>query len=76
MPQYLVCNYIPDDFDPSTVTEAMIEEITRLTGNLLLPAPGSSPAASHRTQFVIAVELWSDGTLGPSRADHKHKPTY
>jgi len=33
MPQYLVCNYIPDDFDPSTVTEAMIEEITRLTGN-------------------------------------------
>ena len=33
MPQYLVCNYIPDDFDPSTVTEAMIKEITRLTGN-------------------------------------------
>jgi hypothetical protein len=27
MPQYLVCNYLPDDFDPSTVTEAMIEEI-------------------------------------------------
>jgi hypothetical protein len=26
MPQYLVCNYLPDDFDPSTVTEAMIEE--------------------------------------------------
>ena len=27
MPQYLVANYLPDDFDPSTVTEAMIEEI-------------------------------------------------
>ena len=30
MPQYLVCNYMPDDFDPSTVTEAMIEEIHAL----------------------------------------------
>jgi len=29
MPQYLVANYLPDDFDPSTVTEAMIEEIQR-----------------------------------------------
>ena len=27
MPQYLVANYLPDDFDPSTVTEAMMEEI-------------------------------------------------
>ncbi len=27
MPQYLVANYLPDNFDPSTVTEAMIEEI-------------------------------------------------
>jgi hypothetical protein len=26
MPQYLVANYLPDDFDPSTVTEAMIGE--------------------------------------------------
>jgi len=23
MPQYLVANYLPDDFDPSAVTEAM-----------------------------------------------------
>ena len=30
MPQYLVCNYIPDDFTPSTVTEAMIGEIRAL----------------------------------------------
>ena len=27
MPQYLVANYLPDDFDPSVVTEAMMEEI-------------------------------------------------
>ena len=30
MPQYLVCNYLPEDFDPSAVTEAMIEEIHAL----------------------------------------------
>ena len=36
MPQYLVANYLPDDFDPSAVTEAMIE------------ARESSPAASPR----------------------------
>ena len=27
MPQYLVAGYQPDDFDPSTVTEEMMEEI-------------------------------------------------
>jgi len=30
VPQYLVANYLPDDFDPSAVTEAMIEEIHAL----------------------------------------------
>jgi hypothetical protein len=33
MPQYLVANYLPDDFDPSAVTEAMIEEIHALNRN-------------------------------------------
>ena len=35
MPQYLVANYLPDDFDPSTVTEAMIEEIHALNRELI-----------------------------------------
>jgi len=35
MPQYLVCNYMPDDFDPSTVTEAMIEEIHALNREMI-----------------------------------------
>ena len=35
MPQYLVCNYLPDDFDPSTVTEAMIEEIHALNREMI-----------------------------------------
>jgi len=35
MPQYLVANYLPDDFDPSTVTEALIEEIHALNRELI-----------------------------------------
>jgi hypothetical protein len=54
MPHYLVANYLPDDFDPSTVTEAMIEEIHELNRELIAAgvrkfACGISPAASAKT---------------------------
>jgi hypothetical protein len=54
MPQYLVANYLPDDFDPSTVTEAMIEEIHALNRELIAAgvrkfACGVSPAGSAKT---------------------------
>jgi hypothetical protein len=54
MPQYLVCNYLPDDFDPSTVTEAMMEEIHALNGEMIAAgvrkfACGISPAANAKT---------------------------
>ena len=54
MPQYLVANYMPDDFDPSTVTEAMIEEIHALNRELVASgarkfACGIAPAASAKT---------------------------
>ena len=54
MPQYLVCNYIPDDFDPSSVTETMIEEIHALNRELIAAgvrklACGISPAAKAKT---------------------------
>ena len=54
MPQYLVANYLPDDFDPSTVTEAMIEEIHALNRELIAAgvrkfACGISPAANAKT---------------------------
>src|SRR5207244_11664760 len=54
MPQYLVANYLPDDFDPSTVTEAMIEEIHALNRELIAAgvrkfACGISPAGSAKT---------------------------
>ena len=54
MPQYLVANYLPDNFDPSTVTEAMIEEIHALNRELIAAgarkfACGISPVASAKT---------------------------
>ena len=54
MPQYLVCNYLPDNFDPSTVTPAMIEEIHALNRELIAAgvrkfACGISPVANAKT---------------------------
>jgi hypothetical protein len=54
MPQYLVANYLPDDFDPSVITEAMIEEIHALNRELIAAgarkfACGISPAANAKT---------------------------
>jgi hypothetical protein len=63
MPQYLVCNYIPDNFDPSTVTEAMMEEIHALNREMIAAgvrkfACGISPAANAKT-----VQKQSNGTV-------------
>jgi hypothetical protein len=54
MPQYLVASYLPDDFDPSSVTEAMIEKIHAVNRELIAAgvrkfACGISPAASAKT---------------------------
>src|SRR6476659_7022993 len=76
MPQYLVANYLPDNFDPSTVTEAMIEEIHALNRELIAAgarkfACGVSPAASAKT-----VRRQSDGkvlvTDGPYMETKEH----
>jgi hypothetical protein len=49
MPQYLLVKYLPDNFDPSTVTEAMVRAINDLNEELeaagaRLMACGLSPA--------------------------------
>jgi hypothetical protein len=36
------------------------------------PVIGIAGPQTHLTQFVIAVERYSDGTLAPTTADHKH----
>ena len=54
MPQYLVANYLPDDFDPSGVTEAMVEEIHALNREMIAAgvrkfACGIAPPAKAKT---------------------------
>ena len=54
MPQFLVANYLPDNFDPSTVTEAMIEEIHALNREMIASgarkfACGITPASQAKT---------------------------
>ena len=54
MPQYLVASYLPGNFDPSTVTEAMVEEIHAVNRELIAAgvrkfACGISPAANAKT---------------------------
>jgi hypothetical protein len=76
MPQYLVCNYMPDDFDPSTVTEAMIDEIHALNREMDAAgvtkfACGIAPPAHAKT-----VRKQSDGkvlvTDGPYTETKEH----
>jgi hypothetical protein len=54
MPQYLVAIYHPDDFDPSTETEAMSRDIDALNEEMIAAgarifAGGLSPASNARS---------------------------
>jgi len=54
MPQYLVAGYMPDDFDPSSVTEAMGRDISALNREMIAAGArkfvaGLSPASSARS---------------------------
>ena len=76
MPQFLVSGYLPDNFDPSTVTEAMMEEIHALNREMIAAgvrkfACGISAAANAKT-----VRKQSDGkvfvTDGPYTETKEH----
>ncbi len=76
MPQFLVANYLPDDFDPSTVTDAMIEDIHALNREMIAAgvrkfACGISPASNAKT-----VRKQPDGTVlvtdGPYAETREH----
>jgi hypothetical protein len=76
MPQYLIANYLPDNFDPSTVTEAMMEEIHALNREMIAEgirkfACGISPASSAKT-----LRRQTDGTVlvtdGPYTETKEH----
>jgi hypothetical protein len=54
MPQYLLANYLPDNFDPSTMTEATVRVINDLNDELeaagaRLMACGLSPASQAKS---------------------------
>jgi hypothetical protein len=54
MPQYLLANYLPDNFDPSTMTEATVRVINDLNDELeaagaRLMACGLSPASEAKS---------------------------
>jgi hypothetical protein len=55
MPQYLVSGYLPDDFDPSTMTEEIVEGIHALNREMIAAgvrkfAGGLGPARTLRAQ--------------------------
>jgi hypothetical protein len=75
MPQYLVAGYLPDNFDPSTVTEEMGQKIHALNKEMTAAgvrkyACGISPASSAKT-----LRAHPDGVLitdGPYLETKEH----
>jgi len=66
MPQYLVVSYLPDNFDPSVVTEAQIEAIHALNRELIAAgvrkfACGLSPKTSTLRAQPNGEVLLTDG---------------
>ena len=54
MPQYLLASYLPDDFDPSTITEETVEAIHALNREIVAAgaekfACGLSPASNAKS---------------------------
>ena len=65
MPQYLVCNYLPDNFDPSTVSKTMMEEIHALNREMIaagarkfacgISAPANAKTVRKRSNGTVLV---------------------
>ena len=73
MPQYLVAGYLPDDFDPSAVDEAMVNEIHALNKDMIAAgvrkfACGLGAAKSLRAQADGGVRV----TDGPYLETKEH----
>jgi hypothetical protein len=54
MPYYIVASYLPDDFDPSSITEAMVEQIHQVNRDLIAAgvrrfACGVTPPSTAKT---------------------------
>ena len=76
MPQYLVCNYLPDNFDPSTVTEQMMEEIHALNREMIAAGVRVFAGGLRAASSAKSVRAQSDGkvliTDGPYLETKEH----
>ena len=76
MPQYLVANYLPDDFDPSTVTEAMMEEIHALNREMIAAGVRKFACGISSPSTAKTVRTQPDGpvllTDGPYTETKEH----
>jgi hypothetical protein len=61
MPQYLVSTYIPDDFDPSLVTEETVEAIHALNREMM--AAGVRKFACGLSPKAVTVRSQSNGEV-------------
>ena len=76
MPQYLVCNYLPDDFDPSFVTEAMMEEIHALNREMIAAGARKFACGITPARDAKSLRVQADGkvlvTDGPYTETKEH----
>jgi hypothetical protein len=76
MPQYLVANYLPDDFDPSAVTEAMIEEIHALNREMIAAGVRKFACGISQASNAKTLVKQSDGNVlvtdGPYTETKEH----
>jgi len=61
MPQYLISTYLPDDFDPSLVTEATVEAIHALNREMV--AAGVRKFACGLSPKAMTVRSQSNGEV-------------
>lgn len=61
MPQYLISTYLPDDFDPSLVTEATVEAIHALNKEMI--AAGVRKFACGLSPKAVTVRSQANGEL-------------
>jgi hypothetical protein len=76
MPQYIVANYLPDNFDPSTVTEAMMEEIHALNREMIAAGVRKFACGISSPNNAKTVRKQPDGTVlvtdGPYTETKEH----
>src|SRR5262245_43106568 len=76
MPQYLVCNYLPDNFDPSSVTEEMVEQIHALNRELIAAGARKFACGISAPGHAKSLRVQPDGkvlvTDGPYTETKEH----